>query len=199
VAILHDGFSQASQRRYVKFTDQHGRKFGANIEIKTGDPCGNWDYPNAPLKPPHHCIKVDKTDETNPFKVRIDYDTIVKEAREAKEEYENAKGKFLRSYPNASPMDVEKEVGKEPFPVEPWIAAKQGDAWTLGFSSRVNVKVAGFIEAFRERKASRYEEEDFTSEDNYADIEEDADKDAIGGKRIPVGQRKKPIKDAEAA
>ncbi len=125
----------------------------------------------------------------------IDYDRIIREARDAAEEYERAREKLLFDKPDMKEIAIEHEIGKRPHPVEPWIAASQGDKWTLGLTTRVNVKVAGILEEFRQtRKRAVWEEYDFAAEDNYATVEEAADPDAVGGKRVPVGQRKKPIK-----
>lgn len=193
---MHDGFSQAKQRREIFFRDQHGRKVGAVIELATGDPTGPLKFPKAPIVPPAHCVKIVK-DPERPFTLEIDYDRIIREGREAIDEYETSRSRFLRAQPNANELDIEKMVGKRPPAVEPWIAAKQGDKWTLGLTDRVNVKVAQYLDLEKNRDEEEY---DFTAEENYLDLEESADKEALGGKRVPVRQRTKtkPV-ESEAA
>jgi hypothetical protein len=199
MAQLTDEKSQAKQRRFVRFTDQHGRKLGVNIELMTGAPTGHWTYPDAPVSPPAHCLKISQ-DPDDPFKVFIDYDRIIREAREAMEEYERAREKVLFDKPDMKEIAIEHEIGKRPHPVEPWIAAKQGDKWTLGLTNRVNVKVAGILEQYRQlRRRAVWEEVDFASEDNYAAIEEAVDPKATGGQRVPVKRKNnKPIQDEAA-
>lgn len=195
MALLYDGFSQARQRRYVQYTDQHGRKWGANIEIATGDPTGHWDSPSAPIVPDSQYLKRG-TDPARPYDLLIDYDRIIADKREALKEWD-ANADIQRMHkPDITPLMLEKLLGPRPPAVEPWIAARQGDKWTLGLTDRVNLKVAAFLDLEKKDKADDY---DFTAEENYLDVEEDADREALGGKRIPVSQRKKPIKPAEEA
>lgn len=193
MAQLNDQFSQAKQRKFVFFRDQHGRKVGAQIELGTGDPSGPLSWPTAPITPPAHCVRILKGPDDH-LKLEIDYDRIIREGREAIDEYETSRGRFLRTAPTANEIDVEKFVGKRPAAVEPWIAAKQGDPWVLGLSNRVNTKVAAFLDLNKKKPEDEY---DFTAEENYLDEEETADPDALGGKRIPVSQRKKSTKAVE--
>lgn len=195
MALLHDGKSQASSRRYVHFKDQHGRKWGANIELKSGAPTGHWTPPSAPITAPAHCLKI-TGDFENPFRVTIDYDRIIREGREALDEWEKARAKLEATQPNVTERKVEFEIGRRPPAVEPWIAAKQGDQWTLGLTTRVNQKVAAFLDLEKRKKEPEY---DFTAEDNYLDIEEDEDRDGLGGKRVPVRRGKKSTESQEAA
>lgn len=188
--------SQASQRRYIRYTDQHGRKLGANIELSTGDPVGGWDYPKAPVNPPAHCISISR-DPDNPFKVTIDYDRIIREHHEANDEYNAARSSLLRDHPQTPEREIVKLIGRRPMPVEPWIAAKQGDPWTLGLSSRVNIRVAGILEEWQVSRRTTIPEYDFTSEENYLDLEEAVDPKATGGQKVPV--KRKTTKPAEEA
>jgi hypothetical protein len=196
VASLTEAKSQASSRRYVRFTDQHGRKHGVNVELRTGAPTGHWNFATAPITPPAHCLKISQ-DPDDPFKVFIDYDRIIKEGREALDEYERAREKLLFDKPDMKEIAIEHEIGRRPSPIEPWIAAKQGCQWTLGLSSRVNVKIFGILEAYAQSRKRGFTDYDFTAEDNYLDLEEDADPKATGGQRTPV--RRKNTKPAEEA
>lgn len=195
MAILFDGKSQADNRRYVRFKDQHGRKHGVNVELKTNSPTGHWNFHPAPIQPPAHCLVI-SNDPDDPYKVFIDYDRIIRECREALDEYNVAKGKRLRAHPNISAIDLEREIGKEPPAVEPWIAAKQGDLWTLGLTDRVNLKVAAFLDLQKRKSEDDY---DFTAEENYLDLEEQLDPKATGGTRVPVSRNKKKPEPLEPA
>jgi hypothetical protein len=199
VALLTSEKSQASSRRYVRFTDQHGRKHGVNVELRTGAPTGHWNFATAPITPPAHCLKISQ-DPDDPFKVFIDYDRIIREGREALDEYERAREKILFDKPDMKEIAIAHEIGRRPPPVEPWIAAKQGCQWTLGLSTRVNTKIYGILQEYAETRRRGVSDYDFTSEENYLSIEEEADPKATGGQRVPVrrGKNKSAAEDAAA-
>lgn len=196
MALIHDGFSQAKQRRYVILTDEHGRRWGQNIENSTGERVGAWDAPLAPLVPPGQYVKPIR-DPENPMlftgKVKIDYDRIIADGREAIAEWERQAMRFRRQQPDLTQASLEDLIGPIPPPVEPWIAAKQGDKWVLGLSDRVNLKVAAFMDLNKKKQDEEY---DFTSEENYLDVEEAADPKAIGGKRVKVKKTTEPAEEA---
>ena len=64
--------SQFDQRKHVKYTDQHGRKWWAMVELRTGDPC-SLIMPTfvAPMIPPQNYLKLDPE---IPGKIEIEYD-----------------------------------------------------------------------------------------------------------------------------
>lgn len=77
--------SQADQRRPVKYTDQHGRKWFAEVEKSTGQPCIPLQPEFvAPIVPPKKYVR---THPDLPGKVEIDYRTWVKDLQDADREW----------------------------------------------------------------------------------------------------------------
>lgn len=63
--------SQHDQRKFAKYTDQHGRKWTSWIETRTGDPCAILSPSfTAPIIPPQMYLRLDK--ET-PGRIDVDY------------------------------------------------------------------------------------------------------------------------------
>lgn len=74
--------SQFDQRKHVKYTDQHGRKWWAMVELRTGDPCSiimptDW---SAPIMPPQNYFKIDPE---IPGKIEILYDQWIRDLQKA--------------------------------------------------------------------------------------------------------------------
>lgn len=132
------------KRRFQKLLDQHGREWGATIELKTGDPTGLIDPRfKAPLYPPPRFLKVDSRKEYG--RVEIDYDGWIGMLRRAWEHYNTELLQAARAmYGDAAAQKVEERplppallahVGPAPEFVEPVLAAKAGDPWILGLSN----------------------------------------------------------------
>jgi hypothetical protein len=135
--------SQTNSRRYAHFIDQHGRRWGAVIEIRTGHAVGAFEPDDfrAPVLPPNRHIHHVAND---PVAIRIDYEGWVAESRRARLEYErrvrevatrlSAQGQVERMLAERPPelLDI---VGSEPDVVDPLViqAAKAGNPWVIRF------------------------------------------------------------------
>ncbi len=216
-------WSQAMQRRGQRFTDQHGRKYFAPIEIKTGEPCGliGAEY-TAPLTVPLNYLKRSK-DANRPYDLVIDYPKWQADIRAELKEWETAWRKAaVRRYGDefdpkkGMPADIAELFPRPPIHEEPVIAAKQGNKWVLGLSSKVDPRLAKFFAPevtdpdYREKQepdfrdmpdeldsdvraivadtnAAADDEGQTVAGEAAFDLEDEIDADAVGGKRVPVG------------
>lgn len=135
---------QPAARRYQAFYDQHGRKWGANIEIKTGDPTANidrlgWD---APLVPAQKYLEVAKDTDgmTIPGRLVINYDGWIRDVDQQQADHLERLGFFAQALYGEKAGDVltkptpelRRLLKSEPAPIEPIYAAMRGDPWILG-------------------------------------------------------------------
>jgi hypothetical protein len=218
---------QASTRRPATLYDQHvstkypkGRPWHADVDKKSGFPVGlvrpkGW---RAPWLPEQTFFKYD-ADEPNRF--AIDYDAILNERIQALTEYQQeydskAVSKGWDPSDETKRDNIEKVVGKRPLPIEPVLAAKQGNAFILGLTEKVDPRLEPFVrkETTRDRilkalpdfsdepfgASGILEDQEVETEDEelnrLLDLEEDVDAEAVGGKRVPVKSNKKPSKAA---
>lgn len=131
---------QRMKRSYAIYTDQHGRVWGANIENKTGDPCGNLEPQfAAPVRPMDKYITVNSRRR----QVVIRYAEIIQDIVEAEQEWDSAlrdharKAYGMKAHEAIQnpPPDLLDIVGPRPKERrEPWEAAMQGNKWVLGLS-----------------------------------------------------------------
>lgn len=144
------GWSQANLRRPQYMTDQHGRTWFADVEIRSGYPVGpirpRFD---APWHPDQSALKVD---HEKPTQIRIDYEALLNERLEAHRDYHGraVEESASRRWPVPTEGEVySKElqliVGKPPAPVEPIVAAMQENSWILGFSKKPDPRLTKFI------------------------------------------------------
>jgi len=133
--------SQRDFRRDQTMTDQHGRQWHATIELKTGHPCGLVRPKfHAPLDVPQQYLNVDKE---SPHRLIIAYDPWIASLRNAWTE----RSSHLRSVglavhgdkynPDKPSREQLEIVGPPPRPVEPVIAAKQGNKYVLGLTDKM--------------------------------------------------------------
>lgn len=174
-----DGFSQAKQRRSgTIFRDQHGRRYHAVVELKTGHPTGLIEpLFTAPLMPPQMYLSVG-TNAERPYDLRIDYDRWIQDLRTAADDYitearQLARKMYRDRYNAADPLteEVVDIIGPRPQHVEPVIAAKQGNAYVLGLTDRVDVRLFGMLE---EDRALRREHR-ASDEPDFSDVVESLD------------------------
>lgn len=203
--------SQAKRRRGARLVDQHGRPWFANLELKTGDPCGPIEpLFQAPLIPPQVYLRKSR-DENQPNNLVILYDAWINEIINVREERiakarEIARKMFATAYDPEKPLgpDIMSLVGDEPEPIEPIIAAMQGNSYVLGKSPVDQHGLERFFVAQRDklkrRDLSTYG--DFRDKPSHAldpdALEEQFDGDATGGTRVPV-RRKHRKTEPEAA
>lgn len=138
---------QNDLRAYGKFSDQHGRKWGAVIEKKTQAPCSGLSLRTErpvlvrpPIIPPQKYVRV--SDITS-REVKIRYNQWLEDVDQAWEEW----NRFLYEqafdlYKDAAADEVEKmppalryRVGKSrPIAREVVLACRAEDPWVLGFT-----------------------------------------------------------------
>src|SRR5690349_11061625 len=144
------GDSQANDRRPQFMNDQHGRRWFADIEKRSGYPTGairpRFD---APWYPEQSALKVDPD---RPMELRIDYDALLAERLEAHREFHQraVEESASRRWPvpaegETYSKELQLIVGKPPAPVEPIVAAMQENSWILGFSRRPDPRLTKFI------------------------------------------------------
>lgn len=132
---------QSRKRSYAIYTDQHGRPWGANIENKTGDPCGplepqGWHAPAMPLD---RYISINSRQR----KIFIRYDDMILDIEQAHEDWrQSLQGYATKMYgmqagaaiqnppPELLNLAGEKPKGRR----EIWEAAKTGNKWILGLN-----------------------------------------------------------------
>lgn len=191
---------QAKARKYAFFRDQHGRRYGAPIEISTGDPCGPLEPQFvAPLVPSPDFMRL-VANEDGRSSIFIDYDGWIGEVRNRVGSWQREvrKAMIARHRENYHPdMKIDADVydlpttGPEPSisakwnggTVQPLVAAKAGNKWVLGLTEvddpRVSKYLAPEIKLEEDDYASDY---DPTTFEKTLDIEEQADAEGLGGK-----------------
>lgn len=151
-----DNWSQASTRRAGILTDQHGRKWSASIEKKSGFPTGlmvcihQTPQGNSPPWLPDQAYFVFSTED--PTRFTIDYPRLLAERKLAHESYHQqavdaaiAREWTVPEKGEHYPFKITAIIGKEPHPIEPIAAAMQGNQWMLGLSDRVDPRLVGFV------------------------------------------------------
>ena len=164
---------QEKQRRYEEFRDQHGRIYGANVEIKTGDPCETlraigWRAPSAPdwakgiLMPPvddHEIVRMvpARIRARKGYQVEINYVRWLQKWDDALEAYQRKLHDFAKGMTKGSgqmlelikdpPAELMKLVGRGPLGIPRVFieAAAAGNPWALGQSDVVPPKAEAVL------------------------------------------------------
>lgn len=197
------GHAQRDRRTHWVALDQHGRQWETILDVtakpKPGptqpwNPYG-WD---APLVPDQKYLRWNAVEMG---KLVIDYVSWKKDRRAADEEWltelhikatemspSDGGASLLGNsrtglYEDASPALL-RAAGKRRLPVEPVIAAEQGNSWVLGKSNRVDLRLVGFFPIATETEADYSDEPQF--QDEYQDLEDQVDPQALGGKTVKV-------------
>lgn len=165
---------QEENRRYEEFADKHGRLYGANVEITTGDPCEvlkpcGWTAPLLPwakgfLIPPEdpQILKMVPRRERarRGYSIEIDYKVWLEKWDASMERWQ----KRLRDYALAMTKGQSQvtafelmqnptnellvEVGPKPFPPREFIvAAAAGNRWALGLAEEIPLKARPILDA----------------------------------------------------
>ena len=158
--------------------------------MKTGHYCSpinpkGW---TAPVMPPPQYLRLPVDGE---LRITIDYDAWLTDLRSALKDWESnlrtiARGlygdKMGEQLLKPSPALL-AEVGPKPYPPEPVLACKQGNRWALGFSTEDTRGVSQYLDKFMPA-----EEPDFSDAtvDQWAELEEEHDPAALGGKKLKV-------------
>lgn len=192
---------QPGTRRPGKFTDNHGRRWFSEVDKRSGGTIGRmtpigW---RAPWMPEQTFFRFDAED---PTRFVIDYQGML-DSRLAAHEAWNADFRSAALKRGWNPEDEEKMnsllelVGPKPQPIEPIVAAMQGNSWILGLTQKPDARLEPFMVKRVSRVAKAVESLNFRDQpiepiDQYADYEEDADPQALGGKleKLPAKPRK---------
>ncbi len=133
------GYSQADERSYRIFSDQHGREWGADIENSTQAPCGPMSQRfKSPLRIPSKYIVFINVQAG---KIHIDYDRWIQDLTLAHEDYLEHKRAHKNRMNPAQPHLIADDdpnllyaVGEPPEAIQQVQAAKQGNRWVLGLT-----------------------------------------------------------------
>ena len=164
---------QEKKRRYEEFRDKHGRIYGANVEIKTGDPCEvlravGWKAPMAPdwasglLMPPMddfeivHMVPVRLRARAG-FQVEINYVRWLQKWDDAFEAYQKKLHDFAKGMAkgtatlvelvNNPPPELLRIIGRGPLGIPRVFieAAAAGNPWALGLSDKIPSKAEAIL------------------------------------------------------
>ena len=132
--------------------DQHHRPYAANFCKRSGFPVGlispkGWRAPWMP----DQTFFVFREDE--PTRFEINYRALLEQRLADHEQWasEFRQSALLRGW---NPDDPEKQanimeiIGQKPLPIEPIVAAMQGNAWILGQSATVDPRLEPFLNLF---------------------------------------------------
>lgn len=165
---------QADNRLYETFRDQHGRFWGANIEISTGDPCDvlkpqflapiQPEWAKGIFTPPEdvvgmvpraqrarlgYSVAIDYVKWLEKHEARqLDYDKKIADfARGMNKEMTSAEVGALIANPT---QDLLRHVGRPPFPPREFILAMAANnKWALGQFNGVPPKAVTLLESLR--------------------------------------------------
>ena len=137
---------QQEERTYQVYLDQHGREWGAVIELakRSNEPVGPIDPRfRAPFMPPQKYVTTDAKKRHG--RILIDYERWVEDLRAAHEAYRMALHDCaVAMYGDQAAAKVENPtpamlhaVGKQPEPVGPVLLAQRGDRWILGLTNEL--------------------------------------------------------------
>lgn len=191
---------QADKRIYETFRDQHGRFWGANIEIKTGDPCEvlkpQFTSPIEPawakgiFIPPEDVVEMVPRNERakRGYSVSINYRKWLEKWDLRQIDYEKKLFDFARGMnKNASPdviaqivanptQDLARHVGRPPFPPREFIVAMAANnKWALGQFNGIPAKALPILNAIQPILAAAKDRIGKLGEDPFADDEDELD------------------------
>jgi len=173
--------SQADDRTLEYYRDQHDRTWWAHVEKKSNAPVGRYELTleglaaEPPLMPDPKYLHLSTGRGRYGLRtLEIDYDSWLNDLRTAWLAWEaKAQGLMQERYgvEYRTGMAIDEDLGPiagpRPFAPEPVIAAKQGNAWVLGFSAEEDARLAPFfVKVAAIRTLSRFDEaQSFTTPD----------------------------------
>jgi len=135
---------QAERRASEIWTDQHGREWAAERDLKSGHPCTplvplGW---RAPILPPPQFIRFGSA-RGRPI-ITIDYAAWKEYAGIVQAEYEEeVRYHAVRMFPNSWAREIDQqnplimqEAGRPPYAVDFVTACEAGSRWALGLSQQ---------------------------------------------------------------
>jgi hypothetical protein len=189
------GWSQASTRYVQTYRDQHGRRWRASVEMKSGYPTGriaclhktkNGNPP--PWLPPQGHPFMD-VHPTRRDRIIINYDAIIDDRIRAHEELFNraveeagARGLPIPEKGQAWDRRVVAILGTldQMAPIQPAVAAMQGNSYILGLSDQVDERLVPFLRKSRAQKR----QERYANLPDYSDATRAEPVDAIDALEI---------------
>jgi len=176
---------QSRKRSYAIYTDQHGRVWGANIENKTGDPCGPLE-PGPAWRAKAPIIPLDKfiTVNSRQRQLFIRYEDIIYDIAEANQLWETELRKFaVKMYGTAAPTAIANPpaelldiVGPRPGgDREVWEAAIMENQWILGLTDKKPKWAEKF---FPEKEVVLTRANKIVIENKYPDADEEVEAEA---------------------
>lgn len=137
---------QQEERTFQFYLDQHGREWGAVIEMAktSNEPVGPIDPRfKAPFLPPQKYLRTNS--KKHHGRIVIDYDRWVNDLRAAHEAYNKTMFEHATvMYGDQAAAHVEKPtpalllaVGSPPQPVAPVLLCQRGDPWLLGLTTEL--------------------------------------------------------------
>lgn len=132
---------QAKQRRYQHYQDQHGRQWGANIDIRNGHPVSQMEAKFvAPWYPEQQAVKILPDSAGMPWRVEVRYDDMIAQLTRAHTSYLDRMhtiGLELHGQaydPEHPTVLLRQRVGAPPKAVAPYAMARDGNAFLLGLA-----------------------------------------------------------------
>ena len=182
---------QAARRRNITLRDQHGREWDSTEDVIARGTCAPINPKNfsPPFETPQKYLKAD----TGERKVEVMFDQWIDDLEAAHKTYEQKLSddafmlfgeSGLKMFEDRAPALL-RFTGQPPQPVEVVKAAKAGNKFCLGLSDKMPEWAKPFF------LKPEMEKQEFPDAEEYSDYEEQADPDAIGGKRVPVKNNKK--------
>lgn len=159
-------FSQATYRRGITLHDQHGREWTAQVGTKTGMPTGIIQPSfSAPWYPDHQYMRVNPENTSELF---IDYEALLLRRRARLTDFHNLALDIARKKGLPLPAKV-GEYSDEllgllpgmPKPVQPIVAAMQGNEYILGLTTIVDERLRRFVQPSRDALLAEAEAMDF--------------------------------------
>lgn len=159
-------FSQATYRRGITLHDQHGREWTATVGTKTGMPTGIIQPSfSAPWFPDHQYMRVNPDNTSELF---IDYEALLLRRRARLADFHNLALDIARKKGFPLPAKV-GEYSDEllgllpgmPKPVQPIVAAMQGNEYILGFTDVVDERLRRYVMPSRDALLAEAEAMDF--------------------------------------
>jgi hypothetical protein len=143
-------FSQASTRRPIVLYDQHQREWTAQVGVKTGMPTGKI-VPNfrAPWYPDQQYFRVNPENTAELF---IDYKAMLLRRNARMKAYHQGASEWARDKKIPTPEklgeyseQIRRGYGGPPKPLEPVVAAIQGNRYILGLTDKVDKRLERFV------------------------------------------------------
>lgn len=159
-------FSQATYRRGITLHDQHGREWTATVGTKTGMPTGIIQPSfSAPWYPDHQYMRVNPDNTSELF---IDYEALLLRRRARLADFHTLALDIARKKGIPLPVKV-GEYSDEllgllpgmPKPVQPVVAAMQGNEYILGLTDVVDERLRRYVQPSRDALLAEAEAMDF--------------------------------------